>query len=136
MDLKNRSFTLESINLTFGNTVECKEKMIYSPHPEDPEKTLLVQETAIEVKTMAMTSYLEGVALDNVVPNVQKGRRAIEWVMEEFHNFAKWEEWMHQAVSLTDDVKKLGIRGIRDVEAHVEKVKQNSILLESNPGES
>lgn len=108
--------------------------MIYAPHPDDPSKTLLRQETAIEVKTVAMTSYLESIALDNVIPNVQKGRRAMEWVIDNFHSVTNWHAWVQQAERITDEVKSLGIKGIRDVEAHMEKV-QTKCLLESENGE-
>ncbi|TRY65459.1 hypothetical protein DNTS_030051 [Danionella cerebrum] len=60
VDPKEKTFELQSTNITFTNLVSVDERLIYRPHPEHPDKTMLTQEAIISVKG---------------------GREAMEWVI-------------------------------------------------------
>ena len=49
---------MKSINLTFCSFVNMKEQMSYFPHPEDPLKTMMRQETIVTVKGVPLTRYI------------------------------------------------------------------------------
>ncbi|XP_036389206.1 PRELI domain containing protein 3B-like [Megalops cyprinoides] len=81
VDPKEQTFELKSTNITFTNMVSVDERLIYRPHPHDPEKTMLTQEAIISVKGMSLSSYLEGLMASNISTNAGKGREAMEWVI-------------------------------------------------------
>lgn len=81
IDPKEKTFELQSSNITFTNMVSVDEKLTYKPHPEDPEKTILTQEALISVKGVSLSSYLEGVMASTISTNAGKGREAVEWVI-------------------------------------------------------
>lgn len=82
VDPKNRIMEMKSINLTFCSFVSMKEQMSYFPHPEDSSKTMMRQETLVTVKGVPLTSYMESIIVNSVSSNANKGRRAIDWVVE------------------------------------------------------
>lgn len=81
MDPQEKTFELQSTNITFTNMVSVDERLIYRPHPEDPEKTMLTQEAIISVKGVSLSSYLEGLMASTISANAGKGREAMEWVI-------------------------------------------------------
>ncbi|TMS18938.1 PRELI domain containing protein 3B [Larimichthys crocea] len=81
VDPKEKSFELQSTNITFTNMVSVDEKLTYKPHPEDKDKTILTQEAIISVKGVSLSSYLEGVMASTISANAGKGREAMEWVI-------------------------------------------------------
>ncbi|XP_069547082.1 PRELI domain containing protein 3B [Brachyistius frenatus] len=81
VDPRGKTFELKSTNITFTNLVSVDERLIYKPHPEDPEKTILTQEAIISVKGISLSSYLEGVMASTISANAGKGREAMEWVI-------------------------------------------------------
>ncbi|KAM4740396.1 PRELI domain containing protein 3B [Anableps anableps] len=81
VDPKEKTFELQSSNITFTNMVSVDERLTYKPHPEDPEKTILTQEAIISVKGVSLSSYLEGVMANTISSNAGKGREAMEWVI-------------------------------------------------------
>lgn len=82
MDPRAKKMEMRSINLSFCNYVSMNEHMTYTPHPEDPAKTVLKQETLVTVKGVPLTSYMESAIVSTVSNNAGKGRTAIEWVVE------------------------------------------------------
>lgn len=82
VDPSARVMKMQSRNLTFCNFVAMEEKMSYTPHPEDQDKTLLKQETVVTVQGVPLTSYMEGIIVNTVSNNAGKGRAAIEWVVD------------------------------------------------------
>ncbi|XP_030276699.1 PRELI domain containing protein 3B [Sparus aurata] len=81
VDPKEKTFELQSTNITFTNMVSVDEKLTYKPHPEDKDKTILTQEAIISVKGVSLSSYLEGVMASTMSANAGKGREAMEWVI-------------------------------------------------------
>ncbi|XP_029948555.1 PRELI domain containing protein 3B [Salarias fasciatus] len=81
VDPNEKTFELQSTNITFTNMVSVDEKLTYKPHPDDPERTILTQEAIISVKGVSLSSYLEGVMASTISANAGKGREAMEWVI-------------------------------------------------------
>jgi len=61
--------------------VSVNERLVYTPHPEDPEMTVLTQEAIITVKGISLGSYLESLMANTISSNAKKGREALEWVI-------------------------------------------------------
>lgn len=82
VDPAQRVMEMHSKNLTFCNVVNMEEKMTYRPHPEDREKTMMKQETVVTVQGVPLTSYMESIIVNTVSNNSNKGKAAIEWIVE------------------------------------------------------
>ncbi|CAH1779300.1 unnamed protein product [Owenia fusiformis] len=81
VDSTSRSMTLKSRNITFCNYISIDETLIYQPHPEDQNRTLLKQEARVTVKNLALCSYFENLLTNNISKKADKGREAMEWVI-------------------------------------------------------
>ncbi|XP_030640486.1 PRELI domain containing protein 3B isoform X1 [Chanos chanos] len=81
VDPEEKTFELKSTNISFTNMVSVDERLVYRPHPQDPEKTVLTQEALISVKGVSLSSYLEGLMANTISTNASKGREAMEWVI-------------------------------------------------------
>lgn len=86
IDVKNKQLLLRSRNLTYNSMINVDEKLVYSIHPEDQNKTLLVQEAQITVKNAPLIDYLEGVVAKTINSNAHKGRQAIEFIINKMNN--------------------------------------------------
>lgn len=82
VDPAARVMEMHSRNLSFNNVVTMEEKMTYRPHPETSGHTLMTQETVVTVQGVPLTSYMEGIIVNTVSSNSNKGREAIEWIVE------------------------------------------------------
>jgi hypothetical protein len=82
VDPKNRVMTMQSKNLSFCNVVTMEENLTYRPHPEDGGKTMMIQETLVTVQGVPLTSYMESIIVNTCSNNSQKGKAAMEWVVE------------------------------------------------------
>jgi len=85
VDLETKSFSLRSRNLTFNNIINVDEKLVYTIHPDDKEKTLLKQEAVITVQNVPLIDYLEGQMATKMTANAQKGRQAIEFIIRQMN---------------------------------------------------
>lgn len=81
VDPIHRTMTMTTRNLTMCNKLSFEEKLTYTPHPENPNATLLKQEAVISVFGVPLSSYLEDFLTRNMSMNANKGRQAIEWVI-------------------------------------------------------
>nr|XP_005905166.1 PREDICTED: protein slowmo homolog 2 isoform X2 [Bos mutus] len=72
-------------SISFTNMVSVDERLIYKPHPQDPEKTILTQEAIITVKGVSLGSYLEGLMASTISSNANKGGEAMEWVIHKLN---------------------------------------------------
>lgn len=81
VDPVEKTMELKSRNITFTNLVSVDERLVYKPHPQDSEKTVLTQEAIISVKGISLSSYLEGLMASTMSSNASKGREAMEWVI-------------------------------------------------------
>ena len=81
-----QTMELTSTNLSFCNVVSMKEKMKYSQHPEDPNKTIMTSEMVVTVRNVPLTTYMEDIVLSTVSKNSGKGRIAMEYVVDKLKN--------------------------------------------------
>uniref|UniRef100_A0A8C0NQH8 PRELI domain containing 3B n=1 Tax=Canis lupus familiaris TaxID=9615 RepID=A0A8C0NQH8_CANLF len=72
VDPVEKTMELKSTNISFTNMVSVDERLIYKPHPQDPEKTVLTQEAIISVKGVSLSSYLEGLMASTISSNANK----------------------------------------------------------------
>lgn len=86
IDIKNKTMSLRSRNLTYNNIVNIDEKLVYSIHPEDREKTLLKQEALITVQNVPLIDYLENMMITKIHTNAHMGRQAIEFVIQKMNH--------------------------------------------------
>ena len=55
VDPENKTLSINSRNMTFESKVNVEERITYSPHPEDPEKTLMTQQAIVTVQGVPLT---------------------------------------------------------------------------------
>lgn len=60
------------LQLTFGNYIAVDENVKYTPHPEDPGKTLLKQEAIVTVRGVPLTNYMEDLLTSKISFNASK----------------------------------------------------------------
>uniref|UniRef100_A0A8C9Q623 PRELI/MSF1 domain-containing protein n=1 Tax=Spermophilus dauricus TaxID=99837 RepID=A0A8C9Q623_SPEDA len=82
VDPVEKKMELCSSNITLTNLVSVNERLVYTPHPENPGKTVLTQEAIITVKGINLGSYLESLMANTISSNAKKGWAAIEWIIE------------------------------------------------------
>lgn len=59
--------------------------MTYKPHPEDPiNKTIMTSEMVVTVRNVPLTTYMEDIILNTVSNNANKGRKAMDFVIDRF----------------------------------------------------
>ncbi|CAM9266441.1 PRELI domain containing protein 3A isoform X1 [Strix aluco] len=85
VDPVKKKMELCSTNITLTNLVSVDERLVYTPHPENPEKTVLTQEAIITVKGISLSSYLESLMASTISSNARKGRDALEWVISKLN---------------------------------------------------
>ncbi|XP_043923108.1 PRELI domain containing protein 3A [Protopterus annectens] len=81
VDPVERKMELSSANVTLTNLVSVDERLIYQPHPENSEQTVLIQEAIIKVKGVSLSSYLEGLMANTISANARKGNKSMEWMI-------------------------------------------------------
>jgi len=82
VDPQTKSFVLNTRNVTLANYLRVDEKLVYTPHPTDSEKTILKQEATVSVSGLPWASKLEQMFTDSMTNNANKGRQAMEWVID------------------------------------------------------
>ncbi|XP_060056627.1 PRELI domain containing protein 3A isoform X3 [Erinaceus europaeus] len=74
VDPVEKKMELCSTNITLTNLVSVNERLVYMPHPENPEMTMLTQEAIITVKGISLGSYLESLMANTISSNAKKDR--------------------------------------------------------------
>ncbi|XP_060056625.1 PRELI domain containing protein 3A isoform X2 [Erinaceus europaeus] len=72
VDPVEKKMELCSTNITLTNLVSVNERLVYMPHPENPEMTMLTQEAIITVKGISLGSYLESLMANTISSNAKK----------------------------------------------------------------
>lgn len=72
---------LKTNNLTFCRYIAVDETLCYTPHPSDPNKTLLKQEAIVTVRGVPLNNHMEDLLTRKISLNAGKGRQAMEWVI-------------------------------------------------------
>lgn len=88
IDLRTKELSLRSRNLTFNNIINVDEKLTYSIHSEDKNKTILKQEATITVKNVPLIDYLENMMVTRMNSNAQLGRKAIEFIIHKMNGIS------------------------------------------------
>ncbi|XP_053288735.1 PRELI domain containing protein 3A isoform X1 [Pleuronectes platessa] len=73
VDPEEKKMELCSTNITLTNLISVDERLLYRPHPDNPEVTVLTQEAIITVKGVSLSSYLEGMMAMRMSANARKG---------------------------------------------------------------
>jgi len=89
VDPENKTLSINSRNMTFESKVNVEERITYSPHPEDPEKTLMTQQAIVTVQGVPLTSYMEQLMTTSIAGNASNGRDALENVIQRVQSEAK-----------------------------------------------
>ncbi|XP_053419481.1 PRELI domain containing protein 3A-like [Nycticebus coucang] len=82
VDPAEKKMELCSTNITLTNLVSVNERLVYTPHPGNPELTVLTQEAIITVKGISLGNCLESLTGNTTSSNAKKGWAAIEWIIE------------------------------------------------------
>ncbi|XP_006876991.1 PREDICTED: protein slowmo homolog 1-like [Chrysochloris asiatica] len=77
-----KKMELCSTNITLRSLVSVDERLLYTPHPENPEMTVLTHEAIITVKGISLGNYLESLMANTISSNAKKGWAAIEWIIQ------------------------------------------------------
>lgn len=85
VDPTKKLMSLKTINLTFCRHISVDEVLSYSPHPTDPEKTLLRQEASVSVRGVPLSHYMESLITSSISSNAGKGRLGLEWVINKIN---------------------------------------------------
>jgi len=110
VDPQQRQMELKTRNVTFGNSISVHERLVYSPHPEDENKTLLRQEAIVAVQGVPLTSYMESILTGIIDTNAGKGREAMEWVISKINaEVQELAEVTKTAVQATAEVTKTAV---------------------------
>lgn len=86
IDRATKTLSLRSRNLTFNNIINVDERLVYSVHPHDANKTLLKQEAVITVQNVPLIDYMENLLATRIGSNAAKGRLAIEFIIDKMNN--------------------------------------------------
>lgn len=86
VDPTKKQMSLKTINLTFGRHISVDEVLHYTPHPTDPQKTLLKQEATVSVHGVPLSYYMEDMITTKISANANKGRQGLEWVISKINS--------------------------------------------------
>ncbi|CAB0005031.1 unnamed protein product [Nesidiocoris tenuis] len=103
------------LQLTFGRYVAVDEMVKYTPHPVDTNKTLLTQEAVVTVQGVPLNSYMEDLLTNTIMSNANKGRQAIEWVIDKIDK--EVTEIRNNAVTARDELLTQTKRSIGDIKS-------------------
>jgi len=81
VDPNKREMRLKTINLNCTSFISVDEKLTYRSHPTDSQKTILEQETIVNVRGVPLIGQCEKLFLSSYASNAKLGREALEWVI-------------------------------------------------------
>jgi hypothetical protein len=82
VDAKTKRMVLQTKNLNCTNFVSVDETLVYRPHPEDPNKTILEQSAIVSIRGIPLINYMEDMLTSAMSTNANKGRQGLEWVID------------------------------------------------------
>ncbi|KHJ92064.1 PRELI-like family protein [Oesophagostomum dentatum] len=86
IDPQQRTMSLTTRNLNGSSFLRVDEKLTYTPLPEDPSKTILKQEAIVTITLPAFVDYCEKAFIGVYSTNAAKGRKGVEWVIDQLKN--------------------------------------------------
>ncbi|VDK65956.1 unnamed protein product [Onchocerca ochengi] len=72
-----------------GRFLRVDERLLYKPDPCNHDRTILQQEAAVNVDLPAFADYCEKVFLNIYETNAKKGRKGLEWVIDQFSSSSR-----------------------------------------------
>ena len=81
VDPANKTMVLNTTNISFTRNISCDETLTYRPHPDNPNHTQLVQTTTLKCFGVPFVAYCEQLLKNIMTSNADKGRVALEWVI-------------------------------------------------------
>ncbi|KAF7382144.1 hypothetical protein HZH66_013576 [Vespula vulgaris] len=121
--------------LTFCNHIAVDETVRYTPHPNDPGKTLLQQEAVVTVSGVPLTHYMEELLTSKICFNSGMGRQAMEWVIEKLH-LEEFDDLLTQTVRQFDDLTSKTRRGMDDLQSAIKSFDEIHNLTSSPSSQS
>lgn len=82
VDTISQRMVLQTRNLNCTNFVSVDETLIYRPHPDHPDKTILEQSAVVSIRGIPLIDYMENTLASTMSNNATKGRQAMEWVID------------------------------------------------------
>jgi hypothetical protein len=82
VDTKTQRMVLQTRNLNCTNFVAVDETLVYRPHPDHPDKTILEQSAVVSIRGIPLIDYMENTLASTMSKNATKGRQAMEWVID------------------------------------------------------
>jgi len=93
VDRKAQRMVLQTTNLNCTNFVSVDETLVYRPHPDFPDKTILEQSAVVSIRGIPLIDYMEDTLASTMRTNSNKGKQAMEWVIDnikkEYDGFSK-----------------------------------------------
>uniref|UniRef100_A0A8R1TV72 PRELI/MSF1 domain-containing protein n=1 Tax=Onchocerca volvulus TaxID=6282 RepID=A0A8R1TV72_ONCVO len=84
-----KEMTLITRNMNAGRFLRVDERLLYKPDPCNHDRTILQQEAAVNVDLPAFADYCEKVFLNIYETNAKKGRKGLEWVIDQFSSSSR-----------------------------------------------
>ncbi|KAL1930791.1 hypothetical protein VTP01DRAFT_10953 [Rhizomucor pusillus] len=86
IDPKKKTLTMTSQNLTMSNFLSVEERIVYSEHPEDKNKTQFSQQATISAGSLVSrwANFVEDFSLKRFQQNAAVGREGFCKVLERF----------------------------------------------------
>lgn len=82
INLAEKEMLVKTRNVSYLKYITVSETVKYTPDPEDHNRTLLTQQAIVSIRGVPFSNYLEDVLTSKIAQNAQKGRQAIEWVID------------------------------------------------------
>ncbi|KAG5460656.1 MAG: PRELI-like family-domain-containing protein [Olpidium bornovanus] len=84
VDVESETHVAKSRNLTGSNLILCEENVVYTPDPQDKERTLFTQSAEITalLNFSKLSHAVEEFCVKRFRENAEKGRRALEDVVD------------------------------------------------------
>ncbi|PIO70099.1 PRELI-like family protein [Teladorsagia circumcincta] len=83
IDPETKTMALTTRNLNGSHFLRVDEKLTYTPLPDDPSKTILKQEAIVTITLPAFADYCEKTFIGVYSSNAAKGRKGVEWVIDQ-----------------------------------------------------
>lgn len=93
---------MNQLQVSFCNEISIIEKLTYKPHPSEHNRTVMTQETVVEVHGVPLSSYFEDFVCKDISHNALKGRQAMEMVITKING--EMTELAHKTVKSMDEL--------------------------------
>ena len=128
VDPKQKSYELTSCNYNFLDYIVVEEKLIYTPHPIDPNTTLLKQQWHVTCNNLSFNSFLENAMGTTMQNNAKKGRLGMEYVI----NQVKEEVERFTSSNAVEGIQSLASSTLQELSSFQQNIGEIGKKLEEN----